>query len=145
MLIENQKIEKTCSFYVSDFHLEMILLPYINKKIEGNEKIIIQTEKDLTDTVNVLISKINLTEETKEKILNLGWNKKDNIKIEDKTNIIVIGSTQYIEEKNQEIKDTKANDLNIVDCYDFEEIKENICIIKEKYDNILNTLGNNNF
>ena len=41
MVVENNKIEKLCCFYVSDFHLEMILLPYINKKIEEN--IIIKT------------------------------------------------------------------------------------------------------
>ena len=37
MVVEN-KIEKLCCFYVSDFHLEMILLPYINKTIEENKK-----------------------------------------------------------------------------------------------------------
>ena len=74
MLVEN-KIEKLCCFYVSDFHLEMILLPYINNKLDEN--IIIKTERDLRDTVETLVSKMNLHEENKEKILNLGWNKKN--------------------------------------------------------------------
>ena len=73
MLVEN-KIEKLCCFYVSDFHLEMILLPYINKKLDEN--IIIKTEKDLRDTVETLVSKMNLNEENKDKILKLEWNKK---------------------------------------------------------------------
>ena len=145
MLIENKKIEKICSFYVSDFHLEMILLPYINKKIEENAKIVIQTEKDLTDSINVLMSKTNLTNENKEKILNLGWDKNNNIEIEEFSNIIVIGSKQYIEDKNREIEKLKIDRVNVLNCYDFEEIKDDICTIKEGYDKILNTLGNNNF
>ena len=71
MVVENKKSEKLCSFYVSDFHLEMILVPYINKKIEENERVIIATEKDLEETVKVLISKLNLKEEKKEKKLKL--------------------------------------------------------------------------
>ena len=34
MVTKENKLEKTCSFYVSEYHLEMILVPYINKKIE---------------------------------------------------------------------------------------------------------------
>ena len=109
MLIENKNIEKTCSFYVSDFHLEMILLPYINKKIEENAKIVIQSEKDLTDSINVLMSKTNLTDENKEKILNLGWNKNNHIEVEDMSNIIVIGSKQYINDKNKEIENMEID------------------------------------
>ena len=28
----SEKVEKICSFYVSDWHLVTMLLPYINKK-----------------------------------------------------------------------------------------------------------------
>ena len=63
MIVENKNIEKICSFYVSDFHLEMILMPYINKKLDENKKVIIKTEKNLKDTVEVLISKMNINNE----------------------------------------------------------------------------------
>ena len=76
MLVEH-KIEKLCCFYVSEFHLEMILLPFVNKKIEENENIIIKTEYDLKETLQVLLSKMNLIKENKEKILKLNWNKND--------------------------------------------------------------------
>ena len=72
MVVQNERQEKTCCFYVSDFHLEMILIPYINKKIEEN--IVIITEKKLKETVEILISKMNLKKENKDKILSLGWN-----------------------------------------------------------------------
>ena len=139
MVVENKRLEKTCCFYVSEFHLEMILLPYINEKIE--EEITVLTEKDLTETLGILISKMNLKEENKQKIIELGW-KKEN-KIKEKSNIIVVGSKKYIIEKNKEIEE--FNPLTVLDCYNFEEEKDNINLIVEKYNNTLNTLGKNKF
>lgn len=144
MLIESQDIEKMCSFYVSDFHLEMILVPYLNQKIDNKEEIKILTEKNLQDSVNVLLSRINMSEDKKQKILNLGWNKDENT-LTKKSNFIIIGSEKYIQEKNNEIKQMNLPNLTIVDCYDFEEIKDNLNYIKSNYKNNLNTLGANKF
>lgn len=45
MVVTNDKnIKKVCSFYASDFHLEMIILPYISDKIRENKKIKIVTK-----------------------------------------------------------------------------------------------------
>ena len=145
MVVQDKRKQKLCSFYVSEFHLEMILLPYINKKVENNEKIIIQSEKDLTESINLLVSRINIKDENKSKILNLGWNKNNIIEVEDKSNIIIIGTEDYIKDKNEEIKNMPINRINVLDCYNFEEIKETLDNIIEQYDNSLNTLGNNNF
>ncbi len=41
--------EKICSFYASDYHFEMIILPYIEKNLEKNKKIIILTENNLEE------------------------------------------------------------------------------------------------
>lgn len=144
MLIESQDIEKMCSFYVSDFHLEMILVPYLNQKIDNKEEIKILTEKNLQDSVNVLLSRINMSEDKKQIILNLGWNKDENT-LTKKSNFIIIGSEKYIQEKNNEIKQMNLPNLTIVDCYDFEEIKDNLNYIKSNYKNNLNTLGANKF
>lgn len=141
MVAEDKKIKKACSFYVSDFHLEMILLPYINEKMDKNENISILTEKNLKNTIEVLISKTNLKEENKERILNLGWNGEKNLK--EKSNIIIIGTEKYIKEKNEEIKNT--NPSSIVDCYDFEEVKDKMNNIINEYEMSLNTSGNNKF
>ena len=66
---KNQKTkEKTCAFYASDYHFEMISLPFIERNLESNKEIIILTENDLEDTVKVLISKINLREEKKKNL-----------------------------------------------------------------------------
>ena len=139
MVVQNKRLEKTCCFYVSEFHLEMILVPYINEKIEEN--ITILTEKNLTNTLEILISKMNLKEENKEKILNLGWDGEKEIK--ENSNIIVIGSREYIKKKNKELENKKT--VSVLDCYDFEEEKNNMNNIIEEYEKSLNTLGKNNF
>ena len=142
MIVENKNIEKICSFYVSDFHLEMILLPYINKKLDEN--IIIKTEKDLRDTVETLVSKMNLNEENKDKILKLEWNKKEYKNLEDKSNIIIIGNKKYIDNVNMQIKEKNINNVTIIDCYDFEDTKDKIEDLMKKYKLNLNTDGINN-
>ena len=141
MVTKNKKIFKTCSFYVSDFNLEMILIPYINKKLKNNEEIKIVTEKNLKETVKILISKMNLDQKTKEEILNLGW---DNINsdISNNTNIIIIGSNKYIQEKNSLIENSDIENINVVNCYEFDEVKDEMNEIVEEHDNTLNTLGN---
>lgn len=141
VVAQNKKTEELCCFYVSDFHLEMILIPYINKKLKNNEEIKIVTEKNLKETVKILISKMNLDQKTKEEILELGW---DNINsdISNNTNIIIIGSKKYIEEKNSLIENSNIENINVVNCYEFDEVKDEMNEIVEEHDNTLNTLGN---
>ena len=145
MIVEEKKIEKACSFYVSDYHLEMILMPCISKKINNNEKIIINTEKDLRESVEVLVSKMNIDEGNKEKILNLGWNKSEKEPLKEQENVIVIGSEQYIQKINNEIEKAKADKINVINCYDFEEVKDNIEGIMQLHNKSLNTIGFNKF
>lgn len=139
---KEKSTEKMCSFYVSDFHLEMILLPYINKKIERKEDIIISTEKDLDDTMKALIEKINLKEENKKEILKLGWKSQEK-ELKDNSNIIIIGTENYIDKINKKIIDNNINNVNIIDCYDFNDIKNNINDISNRYNKNLNTMGYN--
>lgn len=120
----------------------MILLPYINKKLDEN--IIIKTEKDLRDTVETVVSKMNLNEENKDKILKLEWNKKEYKNLEDKSNIIIIGNKKYIDNVNMQIKEKNINNVTIIDCYDFEDTKDKIEDLMKKYKLNLNTDGINN-
>lgn len=145
MLVKSQNKGKMFSVYVSDFHLEMILIPYINKKIDNKEDVKIITEKNLQDSVKILVSRMNMPEDKKQKILELGWDKKEEKTLTEKSNIIVIGSEEYIKEKNKKIDEMNINNLSIVDCYDFNEIKDNMNEIMSNYDNNLNTLSSNKF
>ena len=139
MDIEKKENKKMYVFYVSEFHLEMILLPFVNKKIEEKEKIIINTEYDLEDTMKVLLNRMNLKEENKEKILGLNWNKKEKQEMYNKSNIITIGRQEYIDNINYEIKQENLNDIRMLDCYKFDDIKEEISNIANKYDGNFNT------
>lgn len=139
MDIENKENKKMYVFYVSEFHLEMILLPFVNKKIEEKEKIIINTEYDLEDTMKVLLNRMNLKEENKEKILGLNWNKKEKQEMYNKSNIITIGRQEYIDKINSEIKQENLNNIRMLDCYKFDDIKEEISDIANKYDGNFNT------
>ena len=140
MVVKDKKIEKVYSSYVSEYHLEMILVPFINSKIEEKENVVIETEYDMNETLNTLLSKLNLKEENKEKILRLGWNKKEN-NIESKDNVIIIGNKDYIENTNRRIMQKNIEDLTIVDCYKFEDICNNMSEVADKYDFNLNTNG----
>lgn len=148
----NETNEKICTFFVSDYHFEMKSLPYISKNLEENRNIIILTENDLKNTIEELIQRTNLNTEVKEKILSLNWknddlNKFKEIKEDLKSNkeilIFVKGKLNYIRNINKNIdkwiQDT--NNVKIVDCYDMNEIGENIDEIMDNYNVVLNTSG----
>lgn len=144
--------EKTCAFYASDYHFEMISLPYIENKLRADKKVVILTETSLQKTMKTLIEHINLSEKKKENILSLNWNNNDEEKYKDieegikKGEDIVIfikGKSKYIEKANkniEEIGDKKGN-IKIIDCYNIDEISDKMDNIADKYEKILNTSG----
>lgn len=150
---KNQKTkEKICTFYASDYHFEMISLPYIDKNIEENKEVIVLTENDLEKTMKTLISKMNLQEEKKNKILNINWKNDDlnkfkkinnNINKQKEMIIFIKGKENYIKNINENIEKwiEKSNNVKVVDCYDMEEISEKMDTIMEKYKKVLNTKG----
>lgn len=141
MIAYQKKIENKCCFYASDFHLEMIILPYINEKIKENKEIVIITQNKLGDSINVLMSKINL--KNKEEILKLDWDNDKIEKVNEKENVVIInnGSKEFIEEKNQKIKDISNNKIvEIINCYKFDEIKDEIVEIRDRHTEVLNNL-----
>ena len=60
MEILKNNIEKICSFYVSDWHLVTMLLPYINKQINEKVNIITVLEKDIQENIITILNKLNL-------------------------------------------------------------------------------------
>lgn len=142
--------EKICSFYASDYHFEMISLPYISKSIDENKEIIILTENNLEDTVNTLISKMNLQKMKKDKLLNPDWKNDDlkkfkKISKKSKENadmvIFIKGKQNYIENINKNIEKwvLASDNIKVIDCYEFFEIEEQIEEIAKKYDKVLGT------
>lgn len=152
---KNQKTkEKTCAFYASDYHFEMMSLPYINKKLDESKEVIVLTENNLEETIKTLVSKINLNEDKKAEILKIDWKnnylnkfKKINEDIKNKKDMVIFvkGKENYIKNINKNIEKWtgKSKNVEIIDCYDMEEISQKIDNIMDKYKFTLKTTGKN--
>lgn len=141
MIIKNKNIEKICNFYVSDFHLEMILLPYLNQKLKEEEPVTIISEKNLNQSIKELISKVNLDNEAKNNILNLKWDSAEIKEIQNNSNVVLIGTKNFIEQKKNKLIDMDVENLKIIDCYNLQEVEKDVQKIVLTHDKNLNTLG----
>ena len=81
----NDNIEKTCNFYMSDWHFTVMVLPYINSEINQNTQIINIFEKDISQKVKTLVDKLNL--KNKNEILKINWKSTN---INNSINLIII-------------------------------------------------------
>ena len=143
--------EKVCSFFASDYHFEMITLPYIKESLEENKKVIVFTENDLEETINKVLDRMNLDNDMKNKILNIGWKNNDVEKVKEleyantenrELLIFIKGKEKYIESIEKEfLKINNNNETEIVDCYDVNELGDNTAKIAKNYDKVLNTVG----
>ncbi len=165
MEILKNNIEKICSFYVSDWHLVTMLLPYINTQINEKANIITILENNIEENVKTLVSKLNLKNE--KEILELNWKSKTvfkyseikniirNIKKNGTLNIIFVnGNKNYIDIIDKSLdkcianyekqfqKDGKKNlNIKIINCFEVSEFNYNIEKILNTHDKILNTSG----
>lgn len=144
--------EKICAFYASDYHFEMISLPYIERKLEEKNEVIILTENNLEETIKILISRMNLAEEKKKRILDINWNNDDltkfkqiKEKLEKNKNMIIFvkGKENYIKNINRNIEKwiNIADHVKVINCYDMEEISEKLDDIMDQYKKLLSTCG----
>ncbi len=142
--------EKICAFYTSDYHFEMITLPYIHNKLEENKEIVIFTEDNLNETATKLINNISLSEEKREQLLGLDWSNDDFSKIKyiksnikDNGIIFIKGNRKYIDNINANIDmwRSKLGEIKIIDCYNLEEIGEDMKELAGKYQKMLITSG----
>ena len=144
-----KKINKMCSFYVNDWHLTMMILPYIKDKIESNENVIIISNENLENNIRTLLNKLNLKQEIKEKINEIGSNivKEEDVKenINAFNNILIVGKEEFINTINKKIeaKITKEN-INIIDCYEVMDFNKNIEQILRSHEKLINTSGEKN-
>ena len=141
--------ENSCAFYASDYHLEMIMLPYINENLKQNKNIYIFTQNNLEETINTLIDRVNLENGMKEKVLNINWKNDDENKynklINDNKQIVIFikGNEEYIEKINNDLKQVKTYEkMQIVDCYNLEEIGKRAQDMAKKHKKIIMTNKN---
>lgn len=151
MVKENKNQEKLCLFFASDYHFEMISLPYINENLKKDNNVIIMTENDLNGTVDKVLSNVNLTQEEKDKITKVDWKNDDVSKFKEiksanengkETIIFVKGKENYIDSVNKNIENwINTSGTKIIDCYDINEVYEDVSSIAKNYNKILSTSG----
>lgn len=167
MNFQQDNILKLCSFYVSDWHLITMLLPYINKKVDEEINIATILQNSIEKNIHTLIEKLNIKNE--EKILNLNWTSTNgqkysniskllekNIKPKEELLLIVNGTKEYIKSVNENInkylekmaKQTQEKTgekeqvkIKIINCYEIVEFNGSIQEILDSHDKILNTSG----
>lgn len=150
-------IKKLCCLYVSDWHLSVMLLPYINKQINEDVGITTIFKNDVEKNIKILIEKLNL--KNSQKILDIEYKNREIInykKIENilnkcihKKEIIIItnGNKEDIEQTNNYIEEylNKNEIINkkikIINCFEVSNIEPNIEELMLKYKTVLNTSG----
>ena len=130
--------KKVCSFYISEFHLFTILLPYINEKISEKKEITLILEENLENSVKQYLKNIQIY--NKEKILKLNWkNSKNEKEIIERNIVVTIGKKEFINKVNKQIEKNEKTE-EIINSYELEEVDEMDEIIKN-YNYILKTKG----
>lgn len=151
-------VEKICSFYVNDWHLTVMLLPYIKKEVEKNSQIITFLEENLEENIFSLISRLNFEEEINKRIKEINWKSNKVLKYTDitksikkgknTTTILISGKREYIERVNKSlekyIKNNEKLNIKIINCYEVSGFNKNIKDVLNEHDKILNTAGEKN-
>lgn len=128
---ELNNIEKCC-IYANDFHLEMVLLPFIKENLEKT-KFVILTENNLEDSVKILLDKVNINKEIKNEIFGINWKNNNAEKIENLKNsifnfenitLIIKGCNNFINEISKIVDEFNEDCLEIIKCYSVEQLKE---------------------
>lgn len=159
--MEKNKL-RICSFYVSDWHLTAMLLPFIEEQIEKGVKLNTVLEKNILHNMKELLSRIQISETKKEEIMKIDWKNKNLIKYGDirkfmdkitrnqkEVTIIIEGNKDRIEYINRNIdkwmqkqeRKLKRKEIKIINCYEITEFNENLQAILDEHDKILNTSG----
>ena len=132
--------KKFCSFYVSEYHLLTILLPYINEKILDSQNVEVILEDDMLDYVKKYLKRNEIYNISK--IIKLGWKKtkKEDLKVKDDADIvIVVGKEKFIQFAN-EINKEKENIKEIINCYNIETLN-NLSEVVKDHKFVLKTCG----
>ena len=160
---ENMLLKKICSVYANDLHFATLIFPFIHRELEKNTTIRTVLEKDEQGNIEKVLENIGLNSDVKEEIRKIDWqgtniNKirknfkllerdvKDNKKID----IVVSGRNIFIQKVNKaidlwvknniELLENKETELNIINCFSFEENKK-IDDIMNTHEYILKTAG----
>ena len=136
-----------CSFCVNDYHLAVMLVPYIYEAINEGKKVITFFDRSLED----IIKKIILTNEkfwkNEECFSNIDFGKTRFDKLSEKFEnvqnndvVIVVGSDDFIERINRLLINFHTN-FTLLNCFNISDIAKNENFKISDYSKILNTKG----
>lgn len=156
-------LRKTCSIHANDLHFATVVFPYVANEIEYGATVKTILERNEKENIEKVIKNIGLNSEIKRKIKKIDWEEsditkirrtfrvlEDEIKINKKIDIIILGSNIFIQKINkaidlwiknrmEEIEKTGV-ELNIINCFSFEE-NEEFNKILQSHDYVLKTSG----
>lgn len=159
---EKTNAKKVCSFYVSNMHFATMILPWTNKKLEEKTKIITFFENNFTTNIELVLSRLIITEERKKELIDINWKNtivekylniekilKNGLAKNEKCVIIINGTEEYINLANEFIekfieknsKKIEQKDIKIINFYEVGSFNENIKEILDKHQLIFNTSG----
>ena len=139
---ETSSTQKVCSFYVSNMHFATMILPFVNRQMEEQTEIVTFFENNFTTNIELVLSRLTISEERKKKLLNIDWKNTNTIKylniekiLKAKLNkngknvIIVNGNEEYINivndcrEKYMK-KNEKKVEIDKIKIFDFYEVRD---------------------
>lgn len=127
-----------CSFYISEYHLLTILLPYIDKEISNSKNIEVILEDDMIEHVKKYLKRTEFF--NVNKIIKLNWKKVkgDFLNLNENTDIIIVcGKEKFIKKVNMSIG---KNIKEVINCFNIESLNSLDKIVKE-HDFVLRTNG----
>ena len=136
-----------CSFCVNDYHLAVMLVPYIYEAINEGKKVITFFDRNLED----IFKRVTLTNKKfweNQEVLNeidLGKTRFDKLadKFENVQNndvVIVAGKDDFIERINRLLINFHTN-FTLLNCFNISDIAKNENFKISNYSKILNTKG----
>lgn len=160
---EKLLLRKTCSIHANDLHFATVVFPYISKRVENGITVKTILERNEKENIEKIIENIGLNSEIKEKIEQIDWNESDitkirntfktlgeEIKLNRKIDMIILGTNLFIQKvnkaidlwfkNNMEMLEENNVELNIINCFSFEENKQ-LDKILNSHDYILKTSG----
>ena len=161
-MIFRNYIRKTCGFYVSEYHMVTMLLPHIVTKVEKGVKIDTILNNNIKKEIKELVSKLNINDITKAKVLNINWESTDEkdfseikdfmekvIKNSNDIEILINGTKSQIDNINKNLEywldmnidKIEGIHINIINCYEVSEFNSNINSILNEHEYIINTSG----
>ena len=134
------KKKSFCSFYVSEYHLLTILVPYINEQLSNFKNVEVILENDMIEYVKKFLKRNEMFNVSK--IVRLNWKKTkdEDIKLKENTDVVVVcGNEKFIKNVNEKLERNMFG-KEIINCFNIESLNDLENVVKG-HDFVLKTSG----